>query len=48
MGTPLRAEIEARAPERLEEARDAAAAALGGLAGQDVPMSALVVSARSL
>jgi ubiquinone/menaquinone biosynthesis C-methylase UbiE len=48
MGSPLRAEIEARAPERLEEARDAAAAALGGLAGQDVPMSALVVSARSL
>jgi len=48
MGTPLRAEIEARAPERLEEARDAAAAALSGLAGEDVPMSALVVSARSL
>ena len=48
MGTPLRAEIEARAPDRLEEARDAAAAALAGLAGQDVPMSALVVSARSL
>jgi ubiquinone/menaquinone biosynthesis C-methylase UbiE len=52
MGTPLRAEIEARDPARLQEAADAAAAALRSLAGEDgtldAPMSALVVSARNL
>ncbi|HYJ29961.1 MAG TPA: methyltransferase domain-containing protein [Allosphingosinicella sp.] len=52
LGTPLRAEIEARDPARLQEAADAAAAALRGLAGEDgaldLPMSALVVSARNL
>jgi len=50
MGTPLRAEIEARDASRLEEATVAAAAALAAMAGAeglDVPMSALVVSARS-
>ncbi|HEX9932974.1 MAG TPA: class I SAM-dependent methyltransferase [Allosphingosinicella sp.] len=50
MGTPLRAEIEQRDPARLEEAADAAAAALRSLAGEgglDVPMSAHVVAARS-
>jgi ubiquinone/menaquinone biosynthesis C-methylase UbiE len=52
MGSPLRAEIEARDPARLQEAADAAGAALRGLAGPDgtldVPMSALVVSARNV
>ena len=49
-GTPLRSEIEARDGSRLGEATDAAAAALARMAGDqglDVPMSALVVSARS-
>jgi ubiquinone/menaquinone biosynthesis C-methylase UbiE len=49
-GTPLRAEIEARDPSRLGEAAEAAAAALAALAGEaglDVPMSALVVTARA-
>ena len=52
MGTPLRAEIEARDPARLQQAADAAAAALRALAGSDgmldQPMSALVVSARNV
>jgi len=52
MGTPLRAEIEARDPARLQEAADAATATLRGLAGEDgmldQPMSALVVSARNV
>ena len=49
MGTPLRAEIEAREPGRLEEARDAVAEALRSLSGGDeidLPTSAHVVSAR--
>ena len=49
-GSPLRAEIEARDPGRLEEAEAAAAAALHALAGPeglDQPMSALVVSSRA-
>jgi len=49
-GSPLRAEIEARAPERLGEATDAAAARLRALAGGAealaLPMSALIVGAR--
>lgn len=49
-GSPLRAEIEARAPERLGEATEAAAAAIRTLAGGaeevELPMSALVVTAR--
>ena len=44
-GSPLRAEIEARDPARLEEATDAAAAALARFDGQDAPMSAHVFSA---
>jgi SAM-dependent methyltransferase len=47
-GSPLRSEIEQRAPERLEQATSAAAAALSqfeGPDGLDAPMSALVVSA---
>ena len=49
MGSPLRAEIEARDPARLEEAADAAAEAVRALCGDsglDVPMSALVATAR--
>jgi ubiquinone/menaquinone biosynthesis C-methylase UbiE len=49
-GTPLRAEIEQRDPDRLEEAAEAAAAALERLAGPDgldVPMSAHVVTASA-
>ena len=49
-GTPLRAEIEQRDPARLDEATEAAAAALRSLAvdgALDVPMSAHVVSARA-
>jgi ubiquinone/menaquinone biosynthesis C-methylase UbiE len=49
-GTPLRAEIEQRDAGRLDEATEAAAAALRSLAadgGLDVPMSAHVVSARA-
>jgi hypothetical protein len=49
-GSPLRAEIEARDASRLGEATEAAAAAVAALAGDDgldVPMSALVVTARS-
>ena len=47
-GTPLKAEIEARDPARLDEATDAAAAALERLAAgaPDVPMSAHLFSAR--
>jgi ubiquinone/menaquinone biosynthesis C-methylase UbiE len=47
-GTPLRAEIEARAPERLEEITSAAAEALSGRLGAssfENRMSALVVTA---
>ena len=43
-GTPLRAEIEARGAD-LDEATDAAAAALASFDGKDAPMSAHVVSA---
>ena len=43
-GTPLRAEIEAHGVD-LDEATDAAAAALADLDGKDAPMSAIVVSA---
>ena len=49
-GTPLRAEIEERDASRLDEAAEAAAAALRALCGPDgldVPMSALVVTARA-
>jgi SAM-dependent methyltransferase len=50
-GSPLRAEIEARAPDRLDEATEAAAAALRALCGGaeeiSVAMSALVVTARA-
>src|SRR4051794_22384067 len=50
-GSPLRAEIEARAPDRLGEATEAAAAALRALsAGAEeisLPMSALIVTARA-
>jgi ubiquinone/menaquinone biosynthesis C-methylase UbiE len=47
-GTPLKAEIEARDPARLDEATDAAAAALERLAAgaPDVAMSAHLFSAR--
>ncbi|MEA3038072.1 MAG: hypothetical protein QOE79_585 [Sphingomonadales bacterium] len=48
-GSPLRAEIEARAPERLTEATEAAAAAIRALGGGEqisLPMSALIVTAR--
>ena len=47
-GSPLRAEIEARAPERLGEATEAAVAALIGRCGDpvDCAMSAHVVTAR--
>jgi SAM-dependent methyltransferase len=44
-GTPLRAEIEARDPARLDEATAAAAAALAPLDGREAPMSAHVFSA---
>ncbi|HEV2747092.1 MAG TPA: class I SAM-dependent methyltransferase [Allosphingosinicella sp.] len=49
-GTPLRAELEERGPGRLDEATDAATAALERLAGPDgvdAPMSAHVFSARA-
>jgi SAM-dependent methyltransferase len=49
-GSPLRSEIEQRAPHRLEEATTAAAAALAEFEGEDgidAPMSALVVSAAA-
>jgi SAM-dependent methyltransferase len=49
-GTPLRAEIGERDPTRLDEAAEAAAAALGrfeGVDGLDAPMSAHVVTARA-
>jgi ubiquinone/menaquinone biosynthesis C-methylase UbiE len=50
-GSPLRLEIEERDAARLDEARDAAAAALRSLAGEDGvldnPMSAHVISARA-
>jgi ubiquinone/menaquinone biosynthesis C-methylase UbiE len=49
-GSPLRAEIEQRDPARLDEAAEAAAAALEKLAGPDgldLPMSAHVFTARS-
>ena len=48
-GSPLRAEIEARAPERVEEATDAAAEAVARLIEQETvqPMSALVFSAAA-
>ncbi len=45
LGTPLRAEIEARGPERLDEAVEAAAAALAHWDGTEAPMSAHVFSA---
>jgi ubiquinone/menaquinone biosynthesis C-methylase UbiE len=48
-GSPLRAEIEARDPSRLEEAVEAAAAALASFTGPDgvdAPMSAHVVAAN--
>jgi SAM-dependent methyltransferase len=47
-GSPLRAEIEARAPERLQEATEAAVAALVARCGDpvDAAMSAHVFSAR--
>ena len=44
-GSPLRAEIEERGPGRLDEATDAAAAALAHFDGIDAPMSAHVFSA---
>ncbi|HKR23767.1 MAG TPA: methyltransferase domain-containing protein, partial [Allosphingosinicella sp.] len=44
-GSPLRAEIEARDAGRLEEATEAAAAALARFDGQEAPMSAHVFSA---
>jgi ubiquinone/menaquinone biosynthesis C-methylase UbiE len=47
-GSPLRAEIEERGPDRLDEATEAAAAALSRLSGADgaeMPMSAHVFSA---
>jgi SAM-dependent methyltransferase len=44
-GTPLRAEIEARAPAGLAAATDAAAAALVRFDGREAPMSAHVFSA---
>ena len=44
-GSPLRAEIEARAPAGLEAATDAAAAALTRFDGREAPMSAHVFSA---
>ena len=51
MGSPLRLEIEERDATRLEEARDAAAAALAGFGGEDgafdSALSAHVVSARA-
>jgi SAM-dependent methyltransferase len=49
-GSPLRAEIEARAPERLTEATEAAAAAIRALGGGErvsLAMSALIVTARA-
>jgi SAM-dependent methyltransferase len=49
-GSPLRAEIEARAPERLAEATEAAAAAIRALGGGEqvsLPMMALIVTARA-
>jgi SAM-dependent methyltransferase len=50
-GSPLRSEIEARAPGRLGEATEAAAAALRALCGGAeqiaMPMSALIVTARA-
>jgi ubiquinone/menaquinone biosynthesis C-methylase UbiE len=49
-GTPLKAEIEASDPGKLEQATEAAAAAMAALAGEDgldVPMSAHVVTARA-
>lgn len=48
-GSPLRSEIEERAPSRLDEVADAAAAALAKLGGGDTidaPMSAHVFTAR--
>ena len=44
-GAPLRAEIEARDPARLEVATEAAAAALARFEGSEAPMSAHVFSA---
>jgi ubiquinone/menaquinone biosynthesis C-methylase UbiE len=44
-GTPLRAEIEARDPARLDAATAAAAAALAPFDGTAAPMSAIVVGA---
>lgn len=44
-GSPLRAEIEARDPARLQEATDAAAQALQRYDGQDTTLSAHVVTA---
>lgn len=44
-GSPMRAEIEARAPAGLQAATDAAAAALARFDGRDAPMSAHVFSA---
>lgn len=48
-GSPLRAEIEARAPDRLDEATEAALAALVRLHGDpvDAPMSAHILTARA-
>ena len=48
-GSPLRAEIEARAPDRLDEATEAALAALVRRHGDpvDAPMSAHIIIARS-
>jgi SAM-dependent methyltransferase len=50
-GSPLRSEIAARAPGRLDEATEAAAAALrelcGGAEQIAMPMSALIVTARA-
>lgn len=48
-GSPLRAEIEARAPDRLEEATEAALAALVRLHGDpvDAAMSAHILTARA-
>jgi SAM-dependent methyltransferase len=44
-GSPLRAEIEARAPERLDEAAEAAAAAVEALGAESGRLSAHVVTA---
>lgn len=47
LGSPFRAEIERRDPASLERAVDAVTAALQPLDGQDAPVSAHIVTARS-